>query len=282
MNDIIELIWIHEYASGGIAKYYTLYEVDYLANDVSDHINGFRSIASDPVPEEVQHLHMDTDNSSNGQYDNRILYYTPIHSAWVKPYETDFVDPDGITNIYQNNDPEGDQAPKKSRRALQVLANTFSGYIIPLDRVEKSLDTNPAEKPEVILHQFRQYKHTDQGYELRSEYEFTNTKCVWRYTLAGNLQLVSTTNSSNCYADALVSLDKFSGLIPNKTYNEASISTVKSFHKFLNEVIDVTSENQIIQGRITGKYNQTIFSSDLTYAGRKLRLGIYDYRDFDS
>lgn len=280
MNDIIELIWIHEYVSGVKAKYYTLFEVDYLANDVSDYINGFRSIASDPLPKEVEHLRMDTDNSATGQYDNRLLYYTPIHSNWISDSSVDFSDPEGVPNIYQNNDPVGDQSPKKFRRALQVLANDFSGYIIPLDKVEASLDTDPAEKPEVRLHMFRQYRKTDSGYTLRSEYEFTNTECIWKYTVEGILQLVSTTNAMNSYANALVALDKYSGLIPNKAFNEASISTVKSFHEFLNDIIDVTTDSQIIQGRVTGKFNQTIFSSDLTYAGRNLRLGMYDYKDF--
>lgn len=280
MKDLIQLIWKYKYRDGTISKYYTIFLVDKLVGDSSKYINGFNSLASDAIPEEIRHLNLTSSHSMNGQYDERLLYFTPVKESDIELPKLEFEDPDGIPSIYKNNTTK-ESYSTKPRKAIQIITEMFSGYVIDLDIVEESLELDPTEKDEVYLDTFRLFSVGESTITLNSEYQFSK-ETIWKYRTPAILQLISLSNSTNNYANALVQLDRFSYVIPNIISDTEQISTVRSFHETSNKKISVNSNTQIIDGMITGRNNESVFSEQLFYNSRGTRLDIYDYREYDN
>lgn len=266
MNDIIILIWIPEGLIYGQTTqiYKQSFAVDYLVNDCSYYINGFDSMASDPVPEEIKHLMLDT-NIPNQQIDNRILYYTPTSTKHTNSLLS-------LNSNFKNDI----HSSGESQAALQVFSETFSGYMIPLTRSTITIDSKGTTK--LKLAGFQLYRWDGTQYVQRTAFTFS-AQAVWDIRYGGVLRLVNTQNAQDTFAVSLVSHDKLSGTLLNKVYNEPQVSTIRTFEDHVKSVLSITNEGQVQNGHITGMNNLEVASTTLTYLNHTTLLARYNYRE---
>jgi hypothetical protein len=242
--------------------------VNYLVNDCSDLIYGFESMASDPVPEEISHMSLDTEIPAN-QVDNRILYYVPRSTALSRD----------LTALDERftNDLHGSG---EAQAALQILSETFSGYIVPLKISRVAIDNLGSTILSLQGFQLYRYDELEKDYKIRANIIFkAENRTTWNMKYVGVLRLVNTSNALDTFGVTLVNLDKFAGIVLNNASSEAAISTVKSFEKYMAGLFSI-SDKQYQNGHITGMNNQSVSNNTLTYFNRNSILGDYNFREF--
>jgi hypothetical protein len=206
----------------------------------------------------------------NLQADNRILYFTPR----VNPYVNNLseLDPRFVNELNLSGQPQA---------ALQILSETFSGYMIPLEASPRLISTTGSNTLTLMGFQLYRFDEDVQSYQLRANFNFKEeSRAKWQVRYKGVLRLVNTSNAQDTFALSLVSLDRLAGVILNKCHNEPAISTVKTFEDLVKSIMSIDSEKQVQNGHITGRDNISTATTSLMFWNRRSLLSEYNYREF--